>query len=101
MCWTTSRNETWNAIGTSSLSAFLGSRGDVTCDCSISAGASLLYNNMFPKHATRLQTKVSELITTVGKQTIPDFRKHFDVVIACEDANGDDLDVPLVSIYFR
>ena len=56
---------------------------------------------MFPKHSSRLQTKLSELMVTVGKQTIPDYRKHFDVVVACEDANGEDLDVPLVSIYFR
>ena len=73
------------------------------CAClrSISAGPSLLYNNLFPKHSSRLQTKLSELIVTVGKQTIPDYRKHFDVVAACEDENGEDLDVPLVSIYFR
>jgi len=56
---------------------------------------------MFPKHSSRLNTKLSELITTVGKQTIPEYRKHFDVVVACEDEEGEDLDVPLVSIYFR
>ena len=28
-------------------------------------------------------------------------RNHFDVVVACEDDDGNDLDVPLVSIKFR
>jgi len=32
---------------------------------------------------------------------IPPSRKHFDVVVACEDEEGEDLDVPLVSIKFR
>lgn len=68
---------------------------------SISCGASLLYNNIFPKHKERLGKKMSELVGTVAKQTIPDYRKHFDVVVACEDDEGEDLDVPLVSIEFR
>ena len=28
-------------------------------------------------------------------------RSHFDVVVACEDEDGEDLDVPLVSIKFK
>lgn len=68
---------------------------------SISCGASLLYNNMFMKHKDRLGRKLSDLVKTVGKQEIPAWRSHFDVVVACEDDNGDDLDVPLVSIKFR
>ena len=68
---------------------------------SISCGQSLLYNNIFPKHKERLGKKMSELVTTVAKIEIPDYRKHFDVVVACEDAEGEDLDVPLVSIRFR
>jgi len=68
---------------------------------SISCGASLLYNNIFPKHKERLGKKMSELVGTVAKQEIPAYRKHFDVVVACEDDEGEDLDVPLVSIEFR
>jgi ubiquitin-activating enzyme E1 len=68
---------------------------------SISCGASLLYNNIFPKHKERLGKKMSELVGTVAKQTIPEYRKHFDVVAACEDDEGEDLDVPLISIEFR
>lgn len=48
-----------------------------------------------------MDTKMSELVKTVAKQTIPDNRNHFDVVVACEDEDGEDLDVPLVSIKFR
>ncbi len=40
-------------------------------------------------------------VTTVAKQEIPAWRTHFDVVVACEDQDGNDLDVPLVSIKFR
>lgn len=32
---------------------------------------------------------------------IPADRAHFDIVVACEDEDGNDLDVPLVSIRFR
>ena len=68
---------------------------------SISCGQSLLYNNLFPKHAERLDKPMSQLVTTIAKQSIPSDRSHFDVVIACENSEGEDLDVPLVSIRFR
>ena len=68
---------------------------------SISCGQSLLYNNIFPKHKDRLDKRMSELVRTVAKMEIPGYRKHFDVVVACEDDEGEDLDVPLVSIQFR
>eukprot|EP00882_Tetradesmus_deserticola_P019915 GHRQ01021466.1.p2 GENE.GHRQ01021466.1~~GHRQ01021466.1.p2 ORF type:complete len:106 (+),score=18.45 GHRQ01021466.1:180-497(+) len=38
---------------------------------------------------------------TVAKQVLPPGRRHFDVVVACEDEEGEDLDVPLVSIRFK
>eukprot|EP00199_Chlamydomonas_sp_CCMP681_P000060 CAMPEP_0119109006 /NCGR_PEP_ID=MMETSP1180-20130426/16736_1 /TAXON_ID=3052 ORGANISM="Chlamydomonas cf sp, Strain CCMP681" /NCGR_SAMPLE_ID=MMETSP1180 /ASSEMBLY_ACC=CAM_ASM_000741 /LENGTH=1022 /DNA_ID=CAMNT_0007094699 /DNA_START=109 /DNA_END=3180 /DNA_ORIENTATION=- len=68
---------------------------------SISCGPALLYNNIFPKHKERLGKKMSELVVTVAKQEVPAWRAHFDVVVACEDEEGNDLDVPLVSIKFR
>ena len=68
---------------------------------SISCGQSLLYNNIFPKHKERLGKPMSELVKTVAKMDIPAKRSHFDVVVACEDEEGEDLDVPLVSIKFR
>lgn len=38
---------------------------------------------------------------TVAKQVLPAERRHFDVVVACEDEEGEDLDVPLVSIRYK
>ena len=72
---------------------------------SISCGQSLLYNDIFPKHKERLGKKMSELVVSVAKQALPaegeGGRRHFDVVVAVEDEEGEDLDVPLVSIKFR
>lgn len=51
----------------------------------------------------RLSKKVSDLARDVAKIVVPEKRKHFDIVVACEDEDDDenDLDVPLVSIKFR
>ncbi|KAL6757412.1 ubiquitin-activating enzyme E1 [Haematococcus lacustris] len=68
---------------------------------SISCGAALMYNDIFPRHKERLGKKMSELVVSVAKQQVPAWRSHFDVVVACEDEEGEDLDVPLVSIKFR
>ena len=68
---------------------------------SISCGQALIYNNIFPKHKERLDKKMSDLVTTIAKMTIPVWRNHFDVVVACEDEDGEDMDVPLVSIRYR
>jgi ubiquitin-activating enzyme E1 len=74
---------------------------------SISCGTSLVYNMMFPAHAKRLPQKMREVVETIAKVTIPDDRRHFDVVVACEGdppedgSEAEDPDVPLVSIRFR
>ncbi|THU68302.1 hypothetical protein C4D60_Mb08t02470 [Musa balbisiana] len=69
---------------------------------SISSGTSLLYNSMFPRHSNRMDRKVVDLIKEVAKVEVPPYRRHVDVVVACEDdKDGDDVDIPLVSIYFR
>jgi ubiquitin-activating enzyme E1 len=68
---------------------------------SVSCGQSLIYNNLFPKHKERLGRKVSEVVRDVAKLEVPPSRRHFDVVVACENEEGDDVDVPLVSIQFR
>jgi ubiquitin-activating enzyme E1 len=68
---------------------------------SISCGQSLLYNNIFPKHRERMGKKVSDLAKDIAKLDLPPNRHHFDIVVACEDDEGEDLDVPLVSICFR
>ncbi|KAJ4779926.1 ubiquitin-activating enzyme 1 [Rhynchospora pubera] len=68
---------------------------------SISCGTSLLYNSMFPRHAERLDRKVSDLARDVAKVEVPPYRHHLDVVAGCEDEEGNDVDVPLISIRFR
>ncbi|CAL9201002.1 ubiquitin-activating enzyme E1 2-like isoform X1 [Musa acuminata AAA Group] len=69
---------------------------------SISCGTSLLYNSMFPKHKDRMDRKVVDLVKEVAKVEVPSYRRHVDVVVACEDEeDGSDVDIPLISIYFR
>ncbi|XP_038718475.1 ubiquitin-activating enzyme E1 1-like isoform X2 [Tripterygium wilfordii] len=68
---------------------------------SISCGSSLLYNSMFPRHKERMDRKVVDLAVEVAKVELPPYRQHFDVVVACEDDEDNDIDIPLISIYFR
>ncbi|GAU31056.1 hypothetical protein TSUD_214920 [Trifolium subterraneum] len=68
---------------------------------SISCGSCLLYNSMFPRHKDRMDRKVVDLARDVAKMEIPSYRRHIDVVVACEDDDDNDIDIPQVSIYFR
>ncbi|XP_020583193.1 ubiquitin-activating enzyme E1 2-like [Phalaenopsis equestris] len=68
---------------------------------SISHGTSLLYNSMFLRHKDRLDRKIVELAQDVSKLEVPSYRRHLDVVVACEDDEDNDVDIPLISIYFR
>ncbi|NP_001312902.1 ubiquitin-activating enzyme E1 1-like [Nicotiana tabacum] len=68
---------------------------------SISYGSCLLYNSMFPKHKERMDRKLVDLAREVAKADLPPYRKHFDVVVACEDEEDNDVDIPQMSIYFR
>ncbi|KAL9246593.1 hypothetical protein vseg_020110 [Gypsophila vaccaria] len=68
---------------------------------SISCGSCLLYNSMFPKHKERMDKKVVDLAKDVAKLEIPSYRRYVDIVVACEDDNDIDIDIPLVSVYFR
>lgn len=68
---------------------------------SVSCGTALLYNSMFPKHKERMDKKVVDLAKDVAKVVIPPYRRHVDVVVACEDDDDNDIDIPLVSVYFR
>jgi len=64
---------------------------------SISCGQSLLFNSLFPRHAGRRGKKMRALAAEVAKLTLPPGKASFDVVVACEDEAGEDLDVPLVT----
>ncbi|KAJ4979112.1 hypothetical protein NE237_009892 [Protea cynaroides] len=68
---------------------------------SISCGSSLLYNSMFPRHKDRMDKRVVDLAKEVAHMEIPPHRNHLDVVVACEDDEDNDIDIPQVSIYFR
>lgn len=67
---------------------------------SISCGSCLLYNSMFPRHRERMDKKVVDLARDVAKMELPPNRCHFDVVVACEDDNDNDIDIPQISIYY-
>lgn len=68
---------------------------------SISCMQTILYNKIFPKHRERLNLKLANLVQDVAKLVIPPSRHHFDLVVSCEDDARNDVDVPLVSIYYR
>ncbi|KAM7532024.1 hypothetical protein LguiB_035434 [Lonicera macranthoides] len=68
---------------------------------SISLGSCLLYNSMFPRHRDRMDKKMVDLARDVAKAELPTYRRHFDVVVACEDDEDNDIDIPQISIYFR
>ncbi|XP_023532141.1 ubiquitin-activating enzyme E1 1-like [Cucurbita pepo subsp. pepo] len=67
---------------------------------SISCGSCLLYNSMFPRHKDRMDKKVVDLARDIAKVELPPYRRHLDVVVACEDDEDNDIDIPLVSVYF-
>ncbi|KAI4382436.1 hypothetical protein MLD38_008402 [Melastoma candidum] len=68
---------------------------------SISCGSCLLFNSMFPKHKERMEKKVVDIAREVARLEVPHYRRHVDVVVACEDEEDNDVDVPMVSVYFR
>ncbi|CAM8967912.1 unnamed protein product [Rhodiola kirilowii] len=68
---------------------------------SISHGSCLLYNSMFPRHKDRMDKKMVDLARDIAKAEIPPYRRHFDVVVACDNDEGDDIDIPQISIYFK
>lgn len=68
---------------------------------SISFASCLIYNSMFPKHKERLDRKMVDLVKEIAKAELPPNRSHFDCVVACEDDDDEDIDIPLISIYFK
>ncbi|XP_031113064.1 ubiquitin-activating enzyme E1 1 [Ipomoea triloba] len=68
---------------------------------SISCGSCLLFNSMFPRHKERMDKKVVDLARDVAKVELPPYRRHLDVVVACEDDDDNDIDIPLISVYYR
>jgi ubiquitin-activating enzyme E1 len=56
---------------------------------------------MFARHKERLQKKVVDVAREVAKVEVPEYRRHIGIVVACEDDDEKDVDIPLVSVYFR
>uniref|UniRef100_A0ACD5YBK3 Uncharacterized protein n=1 Tax=Avena sativa TaxID=4498 RepID=A0ACD5YBK3_AVESA len=92
----------WTVTGNITLRELLGWLKEKGLNAySISCGTSLLYNSMFPRHKERLDRKVADVARDVAKMEVPSYRRHLDVVVACEDDDDEDVDIPLVSVYFR
>ncbi|XP_022755548.1 ubiquitin-activating enzyme E1 1-like isoform X1 [Durio zibethinus] len=68
---------------------------------SLSYGSCLLFNSMFPRHKERWDKKVVDVAREVAKAELPPYRSHLDVVVACEDDEDNDIDIPQISIYYR
>ena len=54
-----------------------------------------------PRHKERLSQSMLEVAKTVAKLEVADWQNSFDIVVAVEDENEEDVDVPLVTIAFR
>ncbi|MBA0796921.1 hypothetical protein Gohar_007651, partial [Gossypium harknessii] len=67
---------------------------------SISYGSCLLFNNMFPRHKERLDKKVVDVAREIAKEDLPPYRSHLDVVVACEDDEDNDINIPQISVYY-
>ncbi|XP_075515549.1 ubiquitin-activating enzyme E1 1-like isoform X1 [Primulina tabacum] len=68
---------------------------------SVSFGNCLLYNSMFPRHEERMDKKIVDLARDIAKIELQPYRKHLDLVVACEDDEENDVDVPTISVYFN
>lgn len=68
---------------------------------SISCGTCMLYNSMLPQHRDRLGKKVVDLARDIAKVQLPPYLTHLDLMVACEDEDENDIDIPLVTVYFQ
>ncbi|KAL4558393.1 hypothetical protein LXL04_036593 [Taraxacum kok-saghyz] len=100
MTWTVW--DRWTIKGNPTLKELIKWLSDKGLDAySISCGSCLLYNSMFPRHKERMDKKVVDLARDVAKMEIPGYRRHLDLMVACEDDEENDVDIPQVSVYFR
>lgn len=66
----------------------------------LSHGVTLLYASFFPqkKVGERLTMPISKLIETVSKKPLSEDTKSLILEICCDDAEGEDVDVPYVHV---
>lgn len=67
----------------------------------ISYGSCLLYSCMLQRHAERMYKTMVDLVVDVAKAELLAYRHHFDVVVTCVDEDDNEVDIPLVSVYFK
>lgn len=92
----------WTIKGNPTLRELIKWLADKGLDAySISCGSCLLFNSMFPRHKERMDKKVVDLARDVAKMEIPPYRRHLDLMVACEDDEENDIDIPQISVYFR
>jgi len=70
--------------------------GDFLQITMLSFGKSLLYAEFLPrkKLQDRMPLSLIDLITTIGKVTLPPSETTISFSISCTDAKGDDVEVP-------
>ncbi|EPY53621.1 ubiquitin activating enzyme E1 [Schizosaccharomyces cryophilus OY26] len=66
----------------------------------LSSGVSLLYANFQPpkKLAERLPLKISDLVEQISKKKLEPFRKHLVLEVCCDDKDGEDVEVPFITV---
>jgi ubiquitin-activating enzyme E1 len=69
----------------------------------LSSGVSMLYSGFMPpkKGQDRLSMKMDELIETVSRKTIPTHARYQIVEMMCDDADGEDVEVPYVRVQVK
>lgn len=68
---------------------------------SISYGSCLLYSCMLQRHAECMDKNMVDLVVDVAKAELSAYMRHFDIVVACEDEDNNEVDIPLVYVYFK
>lgn len=56
---------------------------------------------LYPESNHRLDKKIVDLVRDVAKVELPSYKRHFDVVVFCEDDEENDVEIPRVSVFFK
>nr|XP_043622277.1 ubiquitin-activating enzyme E1 1-like [Erigeron canadensis] len=91
----------WTIEGNPTLRELIKWLADKGLDAySISFGRWMLYMSMNPDHEPRMDRKMVDLAQDASKIEIPPCRRHLDLIVACEDEESNDIDIPCLSVYF-
>jgi ubiquitin-activating enzyme E1 len=67
----------------------------------VSYGKSMIFNPFMPSHKDRMKKDIKRLLEEVSKQPLPTHKKYADLVATVEDADGNDVEIPMISIPIR